>query len=237
FMDLPLSVRQKVYASVLTVPALICVRQRQASSNHDFHGFICPEDRELLPGISHALCHHTVDGPKFKITRFQGFNLAILRANKEINIETKSVLYGNNDFEITAPSLEMNPQPDFRVPLFPSGYARLIRHLTIRLRSFYAGRWVLTGGYHEIKHAYRGLKTLTIILELGSSHKGFGMVWGKMEDEHPTEYTQRLHATLSCEIFGRQSVVKILPSWIHLRVLFDGDAYTTEELDHNACAA
>ena len=51
------------------------------------------------------------------------------------------------------------------------------------MRALYPLKWLLNGGYGEIKRAYPGLDTLTIILEMDSGNKDLGKALSKMEDE------------------------------------------------------
>ncbi|KAF1851716.1 uncharacterized protein K460DRAFT_254509, partial [Cucurbitaria berberidis CBS 394.84] len=227
FMMLPLSVRNKVYEYLLVVPGIICVRQKHTSFHDERRAFLYAEHREYLPGIAYALAQLTVDGYKIRFACFAATNINILRASKEIYAEAKTVLYGKNAFEIVKPTNEMSPPPDFSVRLFPSGCQRLVTKLNIRLRSFYDLHWLLSGGYNVIKNHYRGLDTLTLILEMDVASKGFGKEWSRKEQENWRVYVQRLQGNLRKDLFGDTKLVKakLIPTWINLRVLFGGESY------------
>lgn len=116
-----------------------------------------------------------------------------------------------------------------KIPLFPRGNQKHIQHLVIRVRAGYPLRWLLDGGYAELKKAYAGLETLTIILEMESTQKGLGKRWAKQDGKHWTTYVKLLHEHLRVEFFGRDSAqkkpAKHVPLWMDLRVLFDGERY------------
>ena len=82
-------------------------------------------------------------------------------------------MYSKNNFDIVKPTDDMAPQPDFSVPLFQSGYQHFLTRLDVRVRTFYDLHWLLNGGYDFVKNYYRGLTTLTLILEPDSATKGF----------------------------------------------------------------
>lgn len=230
FMKLPLSVRHQIYKHLLVVPALICVRQNHTSYHDEQKAFLYAERRELLPGIAYALAQCTVDGFQTRFSRFSSTNITILRVSKEVHAEAKPVLYGKNNFEIIRPANELCPPPDFSVRLFPPGCQRLVAKLNIRIRSFYDLQWLLSGGYNSIKNYYRGLATLTLILELESTSKGFGRQWARQDKEQWTAYVRRLQYALARELFGDRETGdgKVVPTWIDLRVLFSGEAYDEE---------
>lgn len=226
FFKLPLSIRNKIYEHLLVVPALICVRQKHTAFHDEKKAFLYAERRELLPGIAYALAQTKVDGPKTRFSRFQGTNLNILRVSKEVHTEARSIMYGMNNFDIVKPTDELTPQPNFSVRLFPSGYQRLVTKLNIRIRTFYGLHWVLNGGYNVIKNYYRGLSSLTLILEMDTATKGFGRQWARKNTEKWTVYIQRLRPALAKDLFGDAEPTPI-PTWINLRVLFSGEAYDT----------
>ncbi|KAF2130977.1 hypothetical protein P153DRAFT_355774 [Dothidotthia symphoricarpi CBS 119687] len=229
FMSLPLSIRQKVYKHLLLIPALICVRQKHTAFHDEKKAFLYAEPRELLPGIAYALAQLTVNGYKTRFSRFHTININVLRVSKEFYAETKAIMYGKNEFEIMKPTNEMSPPPDYSIRLFPPGCQRLVSKLNIRIRSFYDLHWLLSGGYAEIKNFYRGLVSLMLVLEIESAGKGFGKEWVKKEggQEQWDVYIQRLHGELAKHLSGGAQVkeVKVVPSWINLRVLFSGESY------------
>jgi hypothetical protein len=230
FMELPLSVRKRVYEHLLVIPGLICVRQNHTSLHDETRTFVNAERREFLPGIAYALAQRSVDGYKTRFSRFASTNINILCASKEVYAETKVVLYGKNAFEIVKPTNELCPPPDHSVRLFPTGCQRLVARLNVRIRSFYDLNWLLNGGYNTIKNFYRGLSTLTLILELDSANKGFGKAWSRKESEKWVEYVERLRGEVSKELFRKMKKsanggTKVVPTWVHLRVLFSGEAY------------
>lgn len=92
FMELPLSVRKKIYEVLLVVPGLICVRQNHTSYHTEERGFLYTEPRQLLPGIAYALPQTTVNGFKIRFSRFRYTNAAILRTSKEVHDEAKAVM-------------------------------------------------------------------------------------------------------------------------------------------------
>ncbi|CAO2651267.1 Nn.00g095640.m01.CDS01 [Neocucurbitaria sp. VM-36] len=210
FMKLPLSIRNKIFEHLLVVPALICVRQKHTSFHDEKKAFLYAERREYLPGIAYALAQLTVDGYKTRLARFKYCNINVLRVSKEVHTEARAILYGKNAFEIVKPTNELSPPPDFSVRPFPLGCQRLITKLNIRMRSFYDLHWILSGGYNVMRNYYRGLDTLTLILEMDAANKGFGK-----------------------DIFGgtEGKKAKVIPTWMDLRVLFNGESY-----DENLCA-
>jgi hypothetical protein len=227
FMKLPLSVRRRVYEHLLVVPGIICVRQKHTSFHDEKKAFLYAERREFLPGIAYALAQLTVDGCKIRFSRFASTGINILCANKEVYTEAKAILYGKNAFEIVKPTNELCPPPDYSVRLFPTGCQRLVRDLNIRIRSFYDLSWLLNGGYNTLKNFYRGLQTLTLMLELDTANKGFGKAWCKKAGEKWTEYVERLRGEVAKELFRKmkKKTGKVVPTWMNLRVLFSGEAY------------
>jgi hypothetical protein len=227
FMRLPLSVRKRVYEHLLVVPGLVCVRQKQTSSSSQ--ALLSAERRTLLPGIAYTLAQLSFDGAKVQISRIGSTNINILCASKEVYAEAKTIMYADNAFEIIRPSNELSPPPDFSVRLFPVGCQKLVTSLNIKIRSFYDLDWLLSGGYISIKNFYRGIKTLTLILELDSVSKGFGKMWARKEGEEWADYVKRLHGEVAKGLFRKMKrkngSEKVVPGWMKLRVLFAGEAY------------
>ncbi|KAH9864884.1 hypothetical protein IAQ61_008829 [Plenodomus lingam] len=148
--------------------------------------------------------------------------------NKEVHAEAKAVLYSQNDFEIIKPTNELAPPPDYSVRLFPSRCQRLVTKLIIRIHSVYDLRWLLNGGYNVIKNYYRGLASLTLILEKQSTTRDLSKKWARKEEEKWTAYIKRLQVDLSHDLFDAKKskmVVKAIPTWINLHILFTGEAY------------
>ncbi|OAG06946.1 uncharacterized protein CC84DRAFT_1062284, partial [Paraphaeosphaeria sporulosa] len=225
FMKLPLSIRKRIYIHLLTVPGLICVRQNHTSYHNEEKAFLYAEERQLLPGIAYALPQLVVGGFKTRFARLGG-NVGVLRVCKEVAREARRVLYGSNTFEIICPALERSPPPDFKIPLFPRGCARRVRHLSIRVRALYALRWLLAGGYASLKDAYDNLEQLDVVFEMEDGVKGAAKGLGKREGDEWAAYVTRLHTHLVTTLFeSPHQNQHRLPTWIHLRVLFDGDAY------------
>lgn len=233
FLNLPPSIRHKIYSYLLVIPALICVRQNHTVFHPERLAFLYTEPRSLLPGIAYALAQTTVSGLKTRLAKFPGTNINILRVSREVFIEARAVMYRANNFEIVKPTNELSPQPDFSVRLFPPGYQRLVAKLNIRIRTFYNLDWLLRGGYNVLKNYYRGLQTLTLILEIDSAGKGFGREWAKHAHEKWTVYIQRLRGIVAVDMFGGRSKVTNIPTWIDLRVLFAEEAYD-DTFFHNA---
>jgi hypothetical protein len=226
FLDLPLCVRNKVYEYLLVVPGLTCVRQNQSSSQDD-KVYLHAEPRQLLPGIAHALTQLTVSGYKIPFSRFARTNINILLTSKEVFAEAKAILYSKNKFDIIKPSPELTPPPDYSVRLFPPGCQRLVTNLTIRIRSFYDLHWLLSTGKDAIKNFYRGIRSLTLILECESTKKGFARQWVKEEGEKWHVYVKRLQIEIANDAFATEKGKKInkVPTWMNLRVLVSGESY------------
>lgn len=84
-------------------------------------------------------------------------------------------MYEGNEWDIANLSHETSPPADFKVPIFPRGYARFIRKMTIRANSIYGFQYMIKHAGHEhLKNHYRGLETLTLVFELESIHRGYG---------------------------------------------------------------
>ncbi|KAF7570834.1 hypothetical protein PtrCC142_001810 [Pyrenophora tritici-repentis] len=231
-----------VYTHLLVIPALICVRQNHTSFSDERKAFLYTEGRACLPGIAYALPQLVVSGPKTHFSRFRHTNIAILRVNKEIFAEAKAVLYGKNDWEIVRPTNELTPPPDYSVRLFPQGCQRLVTRLSIKIRSFYDLEWLLLGGgCIDIRRFYRGLVCLTLLLELEDVGKGFGKNWAWKSGEKSAGYVQRLQDEIAKELFrkvkDKAKDTKIVPAWMNLRILFDGESYTARVVGHEVKAA
>jgi len=230
FLKLPVALRRKVYEYLLVVPALICVRQNHRVSEDQEGAHLHTERRELMAGIAYALPQLSVDGYKVLFSRFASTNSNILLASKEVHAEARAILYGKNNFEIAKPSTELSPPTDFSVRLFPGGCQRLVTKLSIRIRSFHDLNWLFSGGYNVVKNYYRGLTTLTLILELQSTDKGFGRQWAKAGGEQSKDYLIRLQADVARGLSGgpkSRKTIKV-PAWIQLRVMFSGESYNAE---------
>ncbi|KAF1929208.1 uncharacterized protein M421DRAFT_390023 [Didymella exigua CBS 183.55] len=226
FLKLPLSVRNMIYGHLLVIPAIICVRQKHTVYHDEKKAFLYAERRELLPGIAFDLAQTKVDGFKTHFSRFANINLNILRASKEIFSEARAVMYSKNEFEVVKPSNEQTPEPDFSIPLFPPGYQRLVIRLNIRVRTFYDLDWLLSGGYNVMRNYYRGLDTLTLILEMDSATKGFGRKWSRKKSENWVTYIKRLQRDLADDLFdGVKPRDRTIPTCLNLRVLFSGKTY------------
>jgi len=91
---------------------------------------------------------------------------------------------------------------------------------------------MLSGGYNVMKNYYRGLDTLTLILEIDSASKGFGRQWSRKTNERWADYIKRLRAELAEDFFENTQSKRAasIPAWIDLRVLFSGDAYMGNSL-------
>ncbi|KAF2036371.1 hypothetical protein EK21DRAFT_84062 [Setomelanomma holmii] len=230
FLDLPVSIRRRIYTHLLVIPALICVRQNTTSPVSSHTTFLDTERRSLLTGISNAHAVLTVNGPSIPFSRFTYTNVAILRARKEIHIEARTVLYARNAFAIQRPSLEMSPPTDFSVRLFPAGAQRLVTSLTIQIRTFYGLEWLFSKGQVQLRNYYRGLKTMVLVLELDGTHKGFGRKWARHDDEKWEMYVKRLAADVTRIVCDEQMlrVGRVVPGWSELRVMFGGEAYDVE---------
>jgi hypothetical protein len=62
FMGLPIAIRRHIYKLLLTVPGLICVRQKRTPGGYEPKAFISADDRQLRPGISFVLVQTQVQG-------------------------------------------------------------------------------------------------------------------------------------------------------------------------------
>jgi hypothetical protein len=93
FTKLPAKVRNKIYALLLVVPGLICVRQNHTTYHTEEKAFLYAEPRLLLPGIAYALPQVTVGGFKVRFAQFCGVNTGILNVSREMYGEARAVLY------------------------------------------------------------------------------------------------------------------------------------------------
>lgn len=225
FLKLPLAVRKQVYEYLLVVPAFVCARQNYVSFQENPEVPLVAERRELLSGLSSALVQGRVNGSQVPFSRFGTANVNILYSSKEVYAEAKPILYSMNDFEIVRPTEELSPPPDFNVRLFLADCQRMVTKLNIRIRSFYDLGWVLHGGFNTIKYYYRGLETLTFIMEINSTDRGFGKQWSRRLGEHWVTYVNRLQDIIGEDLFGAAKLKKTIPHWIDLRVLFHGEVY------------
>jgi hypothetical protein len=234
FLLLPLSIRKKVYQHLLVIPALLVIRQTQTSPPSTSTP---SSDRTLLPGIACAVAYLAVNSSAIPFSCFVHANIFILLASKEIHAEARSILYGLNTFAIPKPSTELSPPTDFSVRLFPPGCQRLVRTLHMQLRSFYDLAWLTGGRHNDVKIFYRGVGTLTLVLELDSVAKGFGKQWARRSGEAWEVYVQRLQGEMALDVRagskverkaeakGKERKIKVVPAWIQLRVLFGGEMY------------
>lgn len=155
-------------------------------------------------------------------------NTAILRVSRPIHAEAKAIMYGVNVFNFANLTPETAPPVNFSTRIFPRGYPPFIRHITIIAKTLYGFRYLLQkGGYSQLKHFYRGLESLTLLLECENAHKGMAKKLSREPGEKWADYVKRLHRTLGKDVFGAKAggVEPKLPSWIDLRLLFPGDSF------------
>ncbi|KAF2017154.1 hypothetical protein BU24DRAFT_420180 [Aaosphaeria arxii CBS 175.79] len=224
-MGLPLKVREIIYGDLLTVPSLICLRQNQTVHSKEDGAYVFAEHRELLSGISFALTQTAVDGLKSRVHRHESFNIAILRVSRQVFTETRKVFYGCNEFQLFNRTPETSPPVDFSVPLFPPGYARFVKNITICAHHVYGLGYLLKGGHKDLKNRYRNLQRLTLVLELESSIKNYGKQFTRARSEDWPTYVARVQAILQQETYNCQGISKSVPSWVELKALFIGDRY------------
>jgi hypothetical protein len=232
FTGLPVHIRKEIYTHLLTTPSLICLRQNRSPGSHSASAYLTPSDRRLLPGISFALTQSHVRGLKSRFPRSTPYtNVGILRVSKAIYAEAKPVLYGGNTFEFANLTPETAPPVEgFRVPMFGRGVPRLVRNVAVGAKSLYGFRYLVAeNGYREMKNMYRGLESLTLLLELDTLERGLGKKLARRELEKWDAYVERLFSVLKLELWGWAGLTKALPSWIQMRVVFPGDAYLTDE--------
>jgi hypothetical protein len=226
FMRLPFTIRKRVYTLLLTVPALVCVRQRRTPTYNECNAYLFAEHKELLPGIAFVLTQATVRGVKARFSSSSYSNANILCVSKQIYNEAKPVLYGVNNFELANLTKETSPAVNFRVPLFPIGYQRHIKHLTVRANAIYGFQYIVkNGGHAEMKNAYRGVEDLTLILEIESIKRGYGKLLVRLDEEKWVTYVKRIHRLLQLELFDCASLCKSIPIWVNFKALFVGDIF------------
>ena len=225
FTNFPQKIRHKIYALLLTVPAVVCVRQNRTPYEHFPLAFSNSADIKLLPGMAMALTQTSCDGFKSRFPRFAYVNVAILRANSKIYSEAKKVLYGCNTFDFLNLTKETAPPADFRTPIFSPGCARMVRSVCIRANAVYSFRWMVTSGHTEIKNFYRSLEVLHLVLEIESTKKGYGKKLVRLPKENWVIYVKRVLAFIAVELFGCVGIAKKVPIWINLSAVFGGDPY------------
>jgi hypothetical protein len=226
FTGLPIAIRRQVYKLLLTASGIVCVRQKRTPGGYEPKAYICADDRQLRPGISFVLVQATVNGLKSRFSGDKYVNAAILRVSKSVHMEAKQVLYGANTFEFSNLTKETAPPVDFRVPLFPRGYPRLLRKIVMRAKSLYGFQYLLQdGGYSELKNIYRNLEEFTIVLEIDKIDKGMGKRLRRFEIERYDNYVDRVFYMLKLELFSWAETSKTIPAWIQMKVLFPGDSY------------
>jgi len=225
FMKLPRKIQHKIYALLLTIPAVVCVRQNRTPHEHFPLAFSNSADIKLLPGMAMALTQTSCDGFKSRFPRFAYVNPAILRTNSKIYSEAKKVLYGCNTFDFLNLTKETAPPADFRTPIFSPGCARMVRSVCIRANAVYSFRWMVTSGHIEIKNFYRSLEVLHLVLEIESIKKGYGKKLVRLPKENWVVYVKRVVAFIAVELFGCVGIAKKVPVWINLTAVFGGDPY------------
>ncbi|KAL5114096.1 hypothetical protein ACEQ8H_008028 [Pleosporales sp. CAS-2024a] len=229
FLALPLIIRNMIYTHLVVVPGLIRPKQHYTISEASDSGSdqLYIQDRVLATGISSAQARVFVSGPDGPFSHFAYINMAILRVNKEVYAESRSVLYARSTFQLPRPSTELSPLCDFSVRLFLPACQRLVTKVRVCIRSFYGLHLLLTSGGNQIKNFYRGVKNIVLLLELQTLSGGFARKWSKQKGENQGSYVERLRQDIASEAFtnkeGKQ--IKAVPSWIHLRVLFAGETY------------
>lgn len=232
FMGLPVLVRKNIYTLLVTIPALVCVRQNRTSTYNDPHAYLYAEQRNLLPGIAFMLTQSVVYGTKTRLQRYTFANTSILRVSKKVNSEAKEIFYGDNVFDLSNLNKETSPPVDHKIRLFPRGRQRAIRKLTIRASSLYGFRHLLKDqGYIELKDVYRGLETLILILELARLDRGGGKLLARIEGEQWVAYVKRVHTILQMKIFDCAGISEFIPAWINLKAVFPGDHFIEELRD------
>ncbi|KAF2708402.1 hypothetical protein K504DRAFT_350022, partial [Pleomassaria siparia CBS 279.74] len=225
FMKLPLRVRKKVYGLLLTVPALICLRQNRTPYDHYPVAFSNVSDIKLLPGAAMVLTQSLAGGPKSRFHLFPHANASILRTNSKVYSETKKFLYGSNTFEFLNLTKETAPPADFSIPIFYRGYAKFLKSVCIRGSGIYAFRHMITSGHVQLKNHYRSVESLTLILEIDTIQKGYGRKMVRMPEEKWMGYIKRLLEFMGYELFDCPGIMSKIPSWIHLKVVFQGDRF------------
>ncbi|KAH7122306.1 hypothetical protein B0J11DRAFT_607523 [Dendryphion nanum] len=225
FMKLPLTIRNNVYGYLVTTPSLVCVRQNRTTELNEKGVYVYAENRALLSGISFVLTKKMVDGFKSRFGRAPFVNVSILTTNQKISQEAKAVMYGENVFQLSNLTKETSPVVDYKVPLFPRGYPKMIRHIVISAKSLYGFRELLNGGHRDLKNYYRGVESLSIIIELDDVHSGFAKKAARKAGEDFLQYVKRMHRVLQLGIFDCTGISRSIPDWVHLYALFPGDNY------------
>ncbi|KAF2790220.1 hypothetical protein K505DRAFT_352097 [Melanomma pulvis-pyrius CBS 109.77] len=236
-MKLPLLVRKKIYTLLLTVPAIICVRQNRTAFKHFPLPWSNFADVRLLPGLAYVTTQTISQGLKLHFDKFPYTNVAIMRTSSKVYGETKEIFFGRNTFDLLNLTKETSPPVDFRVPAFSRGCQRVIKSLCIRGSAPYTFRWVLTGGHAEIKNAYRGLKLLTLVLEVDDLRRGIGKKLVRGPKENWVEYVKRIVALIARDIFDCEGIMKKIPTWINLRVVFEGDHFADSIMLNNSSSS
>ena len=225
FMDLPLKIRKMIYTLLVTVPGLICLRQNRSYSYDEPGAGIHDDKYELLPGIALVCIQRVSDGMRYPFCRFPFTNSAILRASKTTYAEAKAIMYGRNEFEISNLNSETSPIVNYKVPLLPPGYQRIIQNITLRAYAPYGFRYIVNGGHQALKNYYRGLQTLTLVLELHRLDKGYAKTFKRWTNESWDDYVNRIHQCLQIFFFESTNLNKTIPRWMYLNVLFPGEEY------------
>jgi hypothetical protein len=225
FMKLPQKIRMKIYALLLTIPAIICVRPNRTPYEHFPVAFSNVADIKCLPGMAMALTQISSNGFKSRFYRFPYVNTAILRTNSKIHSEAKKILYGSNTYDFLNLTKETAPPADFRIPIFAAGCARMLRSVCIRANSVYAFRWMVTAGYQEIKKFYRSLEVLHLVLEIDNIRKGYGKKLVRQPKENWVLYVKRVVAFIAVELFDCVGIARKIPVWISLSAVFEDERY------------
>ncbi|KAH9875056.1 hypothetical protein J1614_004544 [Plenodomus biglobosus] len=175
---LPISVRNRIYEHLLVVPAIICVRQNH-TSYHDEKKPSCtlsaasffPVLRMLSPKSSSMASKYnsSASAPPTSIS-------FVLTAKSML----KPRLFYTARMTSRSSSRPMNSHHRL---ITACTYSHLAASALSRLHSFYDLQWLLSGDYNAIKNYYRGLVSLTLIVEKQSKNKGFGKKWARKEEE------------------------------------------------------
>ena len=225
FMRLPPSIRKKIYHLLLTVPAIICLRQNRSPYEHIPAPWCNITEVRLLAGLAFVATQHTSNGLKSRMQHHQYTNVAILCANRKVHKEAKEILYGHNTFELANLTNETSPPADFNIPLLPRSCSYFVASLCIRGASIYALRFMVKDGHTGLKNTYRSLKSLLLILEIESLRKGYGKKLTRKPKENWMLYIKRLMSFMALELFDCVGIMKKIPAWISLKVMFEGDEY------------
>ncbi|KAF1997867.1 hypothetical protein P154DRAFT_496144 [Amniculicola lignicola CBS 123094] len=237
-MALPKEIRNKIYELLLVVPALVAPRQNRTASHENCRAFLYTEELCLLPGICFVLTQTTSSGMKKPFHRYQYINVAILRISKKVHAEAADVLYGINDYDIANLSSESAPAADFKCRLFPRKYQMLVRNITLRGNTIYTFRWILTSGLKDLKAAYGSLSHLMLLLELPSTRKGWAKAYSRGDREKDELWITRLRDSMAKDIFGCEGVLKSIPIWIDIKVVFEGEEYiSSSDIDDEGMTA